>query len=170
MTYDTYRYIFYVTLSLTVIMFVVSIVLFLKLEIRKVIAELSGVAAKKAIEDIRNKNMQDEVLTGEPPLRTTDEIQSPQAFSPQQDFVQRSSDTFSQNNSLDSSSYAPNSDATQQKNYSQEFNSNMNAMMAKQSPEYVTQETALLDAGDQKDNGIEILEEITFIHSTEIIM
>lgn len=169
MTYDTYRYIFYVTSTLTVIMLVVSIVLFLKLEIRKVIAELSGVAAKKAIEDIRNKNMQDEVLTGEPPLRTTDEIQSPQTIPPQRNDREHS-DSLSQNNSVRPSNYPPQVSMVQQANYSQEFNRNRNIVMGRQAPEYVTQETALLDASSQKDNGIEILEEITFIHSTEIIM
>lgn len=56
MSYDQYRYIFIIALVLCGIMFVVSIILFFYLNIAKVIGDLSGASAKKAIDDIRSQN------------------------------------------------------------------------------------------------------------------
>lgn len=56
LTYDVCRYIFIGAAVLCGLMFVVSVLLFILLKIPKVIGDLSGVTAKKAIENIRNQN------------------------------------------------------------------------------------------------------------------
>ncbi len=56
MSYDQYRYIFIIALILCGIMLAVSVVLFFYLNIAKVIGDLSGANAKKAIDDIRSQN------------------------------------------------------------------------------------------------------------------
>lgn len=55
-TYDTYRYIFIGAAILCAIMFVVSVVLFFALNIKKVFGDLTGKNAKKAIQKIREEN------------------------------------------------------------------------------------------------------------------
>ena len=56
MTYDTYRYIFIGAAILCGIMFVVSVLVFILLNIPKVISDLTGATARKAIKNIREQN------------------------------------------------------------------------------------------------------------------
>lgn len=56
MTYDVYRYIFIGAAILCGIMFVVSVLLFILLKIPKVISDLTGATARKAIKNIREQN------------------------------------------------------------------------------------------------------------------
>lgn len=56
MTYDVYRYIFIGAAILCGIMFVVSVLLFILLKIPKVISDLTGATARKAIKSIREQN------------------------------------------------------------------------------------------------------------------
>lgn len=56
MTYEIYRYIFMGGAVLAGIMFVVSVLVFFVLNIPKVIGDLTGLNARKAIENIRNQN------------------------------------------------------------------------------------------------------------------
>lgn len=56
MTYETYRYIFLIAAILCGIMFAVSIILFFTLRVPSIIGDLSGSTARKAIQDIREKN------------------------------------------------------------------------------------------------------------------
>ena len=56
MTYDIYRYIFIGAAILCGVMLVVSIILFILLKIPKVISDLSGATARKAIKNIREQN------------------------------------------------------------------------------------------------------------------
>ncbi len=56
MTYETYHLIFIISAILCGIMVVVSVLLFIALKIPKVIGDLTGSTARKAIEDIRNQN------------------------------------------------------------------------------------------------------------------
>lgn len=56
MTYDVYMNIYNVSLILACIMLIISVILFFVLKIPAVIGDLSGVTAKKAIEGIRNQN------------------------------------------------------------------------------------------------------------------
>lgn len=56
MTYEIYRLIFIGAAVLCGIMFIVSILLFIFLHVPKLIGDLSGVAARKAIENIREQN------------------------------------------------------------------------------------------------------------------
>ncbi len=56
MSYEAFRYIFIIALVLCCVMFVVSVVLFIVLNIPKIINDLSGRTAKKAIQDIREQN------------------------------------------------------------------------------------------------------------------
>ena len=55
-SYDIYRYIFIGGAILCGVMLVVSVLLFILLKIPKVIGDLTGITAKKAIENIRNQN------------------------------------------------------------------------------------------------------------------
>lgn len=56
MTYDIYRLIFIVGAISCAVMFVVSVILFITLKIPNVIGDLTGRNAKKAIENIRKQN------------------------------------------------------------------------------------------------------------------
>ena len=56
MTYEMYRYVFLGGAIASGLMFAVSIVLFFTLKIPKVISDLTGRTARKAIEDIRLQN------------------------------------------------------------------------------------------------------------------
>lgn len=56
MTYEAYRYIFIGGAILGAVMFAVTVALFFFLKIPKVIGDLSGRTARKAIESIRNQN------------------------------------------------------------------------------------------------------------------
>lgn len=56
MTYDIYRYIFIGAAILCGIMFIVSILVLILLKIPKVISDLSGATARKAIKNIREQN------------------------------------------------------------------------------------------------------------------
>lgn len=56
MSYEAFRYIFIIGLVLCCVMFLVSVVLFFVLNIPKIISDLSGRTARKAIQDIRKQN------------------------------------------------------------------------------------------------------------------
>ena len=58
MTYEMYRYVFLGAAALAAILFVISVVLFFTLRIPKVISDLTGRTARKAIETIRLQNEQ----------------------------------------------------------------------------------------------------------------
>jgi len=58
MTYETYRYIFLGGLIACGVFFAIAVILFFVLNIPKVISDLSGRTAKKAIENIRKQNEQ----------------------------------------------------------------------------------------------------------------
>ena len=56
MTYDVYRYIFIVGAILCGVMLLVTVIIFFLYNIPKVISDLSGATARKAINDIRRQN------------------------------------------------------------------------------------------------------------------
>ncbi len=56
MSYDTLRYVFIVCLILACVMLAVAVILFFVLNIPKVIRDLSGITAKRAIKEIREQN------------------------------------------------------------------------------------------------------------------
>lgn len=56
MTYEVFRYIFYGGMFCTIAFLLVTVILFFSLKIPQVIGDLTGATARKAIEDIRNKN------------------------------------------------------------------------------------------------------------------
>ena len=56
MNYDLYRYIFIGAAVLAGIMFIVSLIIFIVYKIPKVISDLSGATARKAIKNIREQN------------------------------------------------------------------------------------------------------------------
>ena len=56
MTYEVYRYIFIISAILCGIMLIVSVLLFILLKIPRIINDLSGRTAKKAIKNIREQN------------------------------------------------------------------------------------------------------------------
>lgn len=56
MTYEIYRYIFLGCAGLSVLCLILAVILFFVLKIPKVIGDLTGSTARKAIENIRNQN------------------------------------------------------------------------------------------------------------------
>lgn len=58
MSYEMYRYIFLGALIACGIFFVIAVILFFTLNIPKVISDLTGRTARKAIENIRMQNEQ----------------------------------------------------------------------------------------------------------------
>lgn len=56
MTYETYTWMCYICAGLSIFMLIVSIVLFLKLRIKKVLGDLTGFTERKAIRSIREQN------------------------------------------------------------------------------------------------------------------
>lgn len=56
MTYDIYRYIFIGAAALAGVMLIVSIIIFIVFNIPKIISDLSGATARKAIKNIRAQN------------------------------------------------------------------------------------------------------------------
>lgn len=56
MTYETYRLIFLGAAALSLLMLIISVVLFFVLKIPKVIGDLTGTTARKAINEIRKQN------------------------------------------------------------------------------------------------------------------
>lgn len=56
MTYETYRLIFYAGAIAAVVFFLAAVILFFVLKIPKVIGDLSGATARKAIKNIRAQN------------------------------------------------------------------------------------------------------------------
>lgn len=57
MEYEIYRYIFIGAAILTVVMFTASVSVFVLMKIPRVIGDLTGSTAKKAIQNIRDKNI-----------------------------------------------------------------------------------------------------------------
>lgn len=58
MTYEAYRYIFIIGAVLSAVMLLTSVLLFFLLKIPRVVGDLSGATARRAIKDIRNQNEQ----------------------------------------------------------------------------------------------------------------
>ena len=56
MSYDMYRYIFIISTCISIVLLVLSVFLFIKLDIPKIIKDLLGINAKRAIENIRTEN------------------------------------------------------------------------------------------------------------------
>ena len=56
MSYEAYRYIFIIALILCGVLFIVAALLFFLLDIPKIIRDLSGITAKRAIREIREQN------------------------------------------------------------------------------------------------------------------
>lgn len=56
MTYETYRFIFVIALILSIVFLVTAVILFFRLHIPRVIGDLSGATARKAIRSIREQN------------------------------------------------------------------------------------------------------------------
>jgi hypothetical protein len=57
MTYEIYRYIFIGSVALAAVMLVVSVLLFIRFKIPKVIGDVTGSTARKAVKEIRNHNI-----------------------------------------------------------------------------------------------------------------
>lgn len=66
MTYEIYRTIFIVFTILAIVTLLVAVILFFALKIPKVVGDLSGINAKKAIESIRNQNAESADRTDTP--------------------------------------------------------------------------------------------------------
>lgn len=58
MTYEIYRYIFIGGLILSIVMLVATVLIFFLMNIKTAIADITGSGKRKAIENIRNKNVE----------------------------------------------------------------------------------------------------------------
>lgn len=57
MSYDMYRYIFIGGLALSAVMLITTVILFFLLNIKAAVGDITGSSKRKAIENIRNKNV-----------------------------------------------------------------------------------------------------------------
>lgn len=173
MSYEIYRYIFIGAAVLCGIMFVVSVLLFILLRVPKIISDLSGATARKAIQNIREQNE-----------RTGDKAYKVSAFnlergkltdkiSPSGNVVQQ---VQQQMYGMDTSKIA-----TQHLVKQEEFDqtsvlaNNETSVLEPQSgetsvlTESIIGETCVLSENLPIDNSFVIEFEITYIHSNEII-
>lgn len=148
MTYDVYRYIFIGAAILCVVMAVVTIFLFFFLKIPKVIGDLNGSTARKAIEEIRQQN-----------ANSGDKIYKSSVVNRERGKL---TDRISPTGTL----------------YTNTTGSIAGAMATEKIATQHLEETVVLDAGvyeettvlsAQADNNFVIEYEITFIHTNEII-
>lgn len=58
-----YKIMYYGGMGLAIVMFIASILLFIKLRIYKVVGDITGITAKKAIKEIRENNLKSGVKT-----------------------------------------------------------------------------------------------------------
>lgn len=57
MSYDMYRYIFIGGLALSAVMLIATVILFFLLNVKAAVGDITGSSKRKAIENIRNKNV-----------------------------------------------------------------------------------------------------------------
>ncbi len=94
MSYEAYRYIFIISAILCGIMLVASIIVFFVLKIPKVISDLSGLTAKKAIKNIREQNERtgDKVYSGSQVNRDRGRLTD--KMTPSGNIMQKTTDKF----------------------------------------------------------------------------
>lgn len=173
MSYEIYRYIFIGAAILCGIMFIVSVLLFILLRVPKIISDLSGATARKAIKNIREQNE-----------RTGDKAHKASAFNLERgrltDKISQSGNVVQQAQQqmygMDTSKIAM-QNLVEQGEFDQTtiLSSNDTTVLESQSGETsilaepTIGETSVLSEDLPIDNAFVIEFEITYIHSNEII-
>lgn len=89
MTYEIYRTIFIVFTILAVVTLIIAIILFFALKIPKVVGDLTGINAKKAIENIRNQNAESADRVDDPALGHSRRIAITDKITPSGNLIRR---------------------------------------------------------------------------------
>ena len=140
MTYEIYRYIFIVAAILCGTMTITAVILFVLLKIPKVIGDLTGRTAKKAIENIRNQN-------------ESADIKGNKNFFVDKERKKATGKISSQKSG--------------QSNITLPDSNNKTAILSESAKE--TGKTTLLNRKKVEESTFKILYDITFIHTDEII-
>ena len=173
MSYEIYRYIFIGAAILCGIMFVVSVLLFILLKVPKIISDLSGATARKAIKNIREQNE-----------KTGDKAYKVSAFNMERgkltDKISQSGNVVLQAQQqmygMDTSKIATQSLVEQgEMDQTTVLVSNETTVLGTQAGETailtepIVGETSVLSENMSIDNAFTIEFEITYIHSNEVI-
>ncbi len=164
MTYEIYRYIFIGAAILCGAMFITSVLLFILLKIPRVIGDLTGRTAKKAIESIRNQNETSGDKTYRSSLVNKERGKLTDKISPSGRLIHNPTDLLG-------SAMATEKIGTQQ------LVSDETAVLDSANETEVLSsellnngdETTLLTPSDTTNNVFEIEYEITYIHTNEIV-
>lgn len=158
MSYDMYRYIFIISTCISIVLLVLSVFLFIKLDIPKIIKDLLGINAKRAIENIRTENEKSGKKVYKPSQiniergKLTDKITESGRISSKESGLKLSTPTAK----LDS----------EQLYYSEETE-----VLQTHDMSFDANETTVLEENyEQEEQQFEIEFDITFIHTDEIVV
>ena len=164
MSYEVYRYIFIGAAILCGAMLITSILLFILLKIPKVIGDLTGRTARKAIENIRNQNESSGDKTYRSSLVNKERGKLTDKISPSGRLIKNPTDNFG-------GAMATEKIGTQ-KLVSDEtvvLDSGNETTVLSGEFESGGNETTVLNQVEVKNNIFEIEYEITYIHTNEVI-
>jgi len=164
MSYEIYRYIFIGAAILCGAMIVTSILLFILLKIPKVIGDLTGRTARKAIENIRNQNESSGDKTYRSSLVNQERGKLTDKISPSGRLIRNPTDLLG-------GAMATEKIGTQQlvSDETTVLDSGNETTVLTDELENSGNETTLLSQTDISNNVFEIEYEITYIHTNEII-
>lgn len=164
MSYEIYRYIFIGAAILCGAMIVTSILLFILLKIPKVIGDLTGRTARKAIENIRNQNESSGDKTYRSSLVNQERGKLTDKISPSGRLIRNPTDLLG-------GAMATEKIGTQQlvSDETMVLDSGNETTVLTGELENSGNETTLLSQTDISNNVFEIEYEITYIHTNEII-
>lgn len=164
MSYEIYRYIFIGAAILCGAMIVTSILLFILLKIPKVIGDLTGRTARKAIENIRNQNESSGDKTYRSSLVNQERGKLTDKISPSGRLIRNPTDLLG-------GAMATEKIGTQQlvSDETAVLDSGNETTVLTGELENGGNETTLLSQTDISNNVFEIEYEITYIHTNEII-
>ncbi len=165
MSYEIYRYIFIGAAILCGVMIVTSILLFILLKIPKVVGDLTGRTARKAIENIRNRNESSGEKTYKSSPVNKERGKLTDKISPSGRLIQNQNDLLS-------GAMATEKIGTQQLVSDETTvldSGNETTIILTGESENSVNETTLLSRVDTSNNVFEIEYEITYIHTNEVI-
>lgn len=164
MSYEIYRYIFIGAAVLCALMLITSILLFVLLKIPKVIGDLTGRTARKAIENIRNQNESSGDKTYRSSLVNQERGKLTDKISPSGRLIRNPTDLLG-------GAMATEKIGTQQlvSDETTVLDSGNETTVLTGELTYPSNETTVLSQNDISNNIFEIEYEITFIHTNEVI-
>lgn len=164
MSYEIYRYIFIGAAILCGLMLVTSILLFILLKIPKVIGDLTGRTARKAIENIRNQNESSGDKTYRSSLVNQERGKLTDKISPSGRLIRNPTDLLG-------GAMATEKIGTQQlvSDETAVLDSGNETTVLSGELESTGNETTVLAQADISNNMFEIEYEITYIHTNEVI-